>query len=121
MKSKTQVNKWMQNKTNSELVDTIFLAKKTENIELASEISMPARQLAAVNLTKINEAKADVIIVPGKVLSNGDMDKKKTVYALGFSEKAKEKLKKAGCKYDKLINVLKELKKGEKIKGEIVK
>ena len=121
MKSKTQINKWMQNKTNSELVETIFLAKKTENIELASEISMPARQLAAVNITKIAEAKSDTVIVPGKVLSNGDIEKKKTVYALGYSEKAREKLKNAGCEAYKILDGLKKLKGSEKLKGEIIK
>jgi large subunit ribosomal protein L18e len=121
MKSKTQINKWMQNKTNSELVDTIFLAKKTGNIEIASEVSMPARQLAAVNITQIAEAKEDTIIVPGKVLSNGEIEKKKTIYALGYSEKAREKLKKAGCETYKILDGLKKLKGSDKMKGEIVK
>lgn len=108
-------------KTNSELVNTIFAAKKTGNLELASEISLPTRQHAAVNIDRIAEAKSDVVIVPGKVLSNGEIKAKKTVYALAFSGVAKEKLKKAGCEVVKLIDALKKLKKGEKLKGEIVK
>ena len=72
--------------------------------------------------SKLNEAKEDVIFVPGKVLNSGEFTsgKKLKVYALGFSEKAKEKLKKAGCDCKLFIEVLKSLKKGDKLKGEII-
>lgn len=121
MKSKTQINNWMHKKTNTELVETIFLAKKTDNIQLASEISLPARQLAAVNLSKINESKSDVIIVPGKVLSNGEIKSKKIIYALSFSENARTKMKAAGCEFSTILEALKKMKKTEKLKGEIIK
>lgn len=116
-KSKTKVNVRMRNKTNSILEETIFLAKKNNLVEIASAISVPARKLAAVNLEKINHAKGDVIIVPGKVLSNGEIEKKVKVYALGFSKTAKEKLKKTGCEYK---TILEAIKKDSKLKGEII-
>jgi large subunit ribosomal protein L18e len=117
--SKTKINKRMNMKTNSVLVQTIFLAKKI-NQELASALSVPTRKQAKVNVGKLNQAKSELVFVPGKVLSSGEITKKMKVYALGFSKIAKEKLKKAGCEFDTIINVLKKVKKGEKLKGEII-
>jgi len=121
MIAKNKINDRMRKKTSSTLVETIFLAKKTNSIEVASAIAIPTRMQAKVNVGKIQESKGDTIIVPGKVLSAGDITSKKKVYALGFSETAKEKLKKAGCDFKTVLVALKELKKGEKLKGEIVR
>ena len=124
MISKIQINERMKRKTKTILEETIFLAKKN-NLELASELSVPTRQLAAVNLSKINEAKAEVVLIPGKVLSSGEIEaskgSKKRIYALGFSENAREKLKKSGIEFKTILEALKSLKKGEKLKGEILK
>jgi len=122
MISKTRINIRMKQKTNSILVETLFLAKKI-NPEIAAAIAVPARQQAKVNIGTFNKIKHETIIVPGKVLSSGEIEKGKKfkVYALGFSETAKEKLKKAGCETRTLHDVFKSLKKGEKIKGEIVR
>ena len=111
----------MRKKTNSILVETIFLAKKTNSVEVAAAVAIPTRMQAKVNVGKIQDTKGEVIIVPGKVLSAGEISAKKKIYALGFSEIAKEKLKKAGCEIIKLIDALKKLKKSEKLKGEIIK
>lgn len=120
MISKTQVNKRMKKKTNSILVQTIFIAKKI-NPEIASAISVSTRKQARVNVGRLNECKEAAAIIPGKVLSSGEIKKKIRVYALGFSEVAKEKLKKAGCEFKTILEALKEVKKGEKLKGEILK
>lgn len=115
--SKTKVNERMRNKTNSILVDAIFLAKKNKLLDLARALTVPARKQASVNLERINKAKGDSVIIPGKVLSNGEVTKKIKVYAMGISEKAAEKLKKAGCEFKTIIEAL---KKGEKLNGEIM-
>lgn len=117
--SKTKINERMKRKTNSVLVETLYLAKKI-NPELASALAVPTRKQAKINIGKLNDSKSDVIFIAGKVLSNGEITKKLKVYALGFSEVAKLKLKKAGCEYDTIINVLKKAKKGDKLKGEIL-
>lgn len=115
--TKTKINQRMQKKNSSVLVETIFLAKKNNLINLAKAISVSTRRQAKVSLEKINNTEAKEVIIPGKVLSNGEINKKIKVYALGFSEKAKEKLKKAGCEY-KII--LEALQKKEKLNGEIL-
>lgn len=120
MISKTTINQRIKQKTNSVLVDTIFLAKKS-NPEIAAAIAVPARNLAKVNIERLNNVKSEVVIIPGKVLSSGEIrNKKLKIYALGFSESAMEKLKKAGCECKTILEALK-AHKNEKIKGEIVR
>ena len=117
MKSKTQIEKQMQKKNNSELVETFMNAKKKDKwIEIAGIISGPRRKRINLNLDEINnQAKEkEKIIVPGKVLSQGEINKKIKVIALGFSEKAKEKLKKSGCEFS---NILTEIKSNPSAEG----
>ena len=64
--------------------------------DIAKRLEKPRRNYAAVNLSKINrysDAK-DTILVLGKVLSAGAIDKPVTVAALGFSKKAFEEISK---------------------------
>ena len=119
MKSKTKISKQALRKLNPELVETIRTAKKHKNWqEIASILSGPRRIKIAINLDKINKDSkvGDIIVVPGKVLSMGEVDKKIKVVALGFSEKAKEKLKKAGCQTLTILEEIKKNPKGEGIK-----
>jgi len=53
-------------------------------------------------------------LVVGKVLSSGNLDKKKKIVAWGASEKAIEKIKKAGGEFIKIID---EIKKNPKLNG----
>lgn len=117
MLSNTKIEQRLRKKTNAVLVETILLAKKPHP-EIASALSIPARMQAKINVEALNNSKSDVVIIPGKVLSGGELSKKMKVYALGFSEKAAEKLKKAGCEYK---TILEALKNGDKLKGEIIK
>jgi large subunit ribosomal protein L18e len=95
--SKTQITKRLQKKTNPDVVETIKLAKKKGLLELAKKLSAPRAQHKKINLEEINQLKEDKIIIVGKVLGNGILESKKQIIALGFSEQALEKLKKAGC------------------------
>ena len=66
--------------------------------DIAKRLEKPRRSYAAVNLSKINRYSApnDTILVPGKVLSAGVIEKPVTVAALGFSKKAFEKIRECG-------------------------
>ncbi len=113
MKSKTKISKQIEKKTNSELVETIKLAKKNKAwLEVASVLSGPRRNWSNLNLDELKEVKGDVVVA-GKVLSQGDVSKKKIV-ALKFSERAKEKLKKDGCDFK---TMLEEIKSNPEMKG----
>ena len=88
--------------TNTELRLLISELKKQENPifkRLAEDLSRPARQRRAVNLSRIdaNVNEKEVAVVPGKVLASGSLKKKIKIAALSFSESAKDKIKSAGA------------------------
>jgi large subunit ribosomal protein L18e len=117
MKSKSKIEKQLQRKTNSVLVETIIAAKKKEKwLGVADIVSSPRRNKKGVNISEIDEKtkEKEILVVPGKVLSQGEMSKKIKIAALGFSEKAKEKLLKAGCEVSDILN---EIKKNPEAKG----
>lgn len=116
MKSKTLIEKQLKKKSNSELVETIIAAKKKKAwIGVAAILAGSRKKQVNANLNELNKVKeGEVIVVPGKVLSQGNVDKKLKVVALGFSEKAKEKLLKSKSE---LSDILKEIKSNPEAKG----
>jgi large subunit ribosomal protein L18e len=110
MKSKTKISKQLERKSNSNLMNTILAGKKQEAwVEIAGILSGPRRKKICINLEEINkESKAgESVVVPGKVLSQGEIDKKLKVIAFSFSEKAKEKLLSAKCDVSYIIDEIK--------------
>jgi len=96
MKTKQTIVKQLKKKGNKELVETIILAKKAKEwIAIAEVLSSPSRQRIALNLDRINkEAKEEeIIIVPGKILSLGELNKKIKLVGLAASSEALEKIK----------------------------
>ena len=65
---------------------------------VAEDLERPTRQRRVVNIFKIDaySQDGDILIVPGKVLGEGDLTKKVTVVALSFSEQALSKINKNG-------------------------
>lgn len=118
-KTKTKIEKQLRKKNDPELVETIILSKKSPAWMKVSEIlSGSRRQAVSLNLGEINESSKDgeTVIVPGKVLSEGDVDKKIKIVAKGFSDKAKEKLSKANVETALIIEELKKNPQGEGIR-----
>ncbi|HOW36784.1 MAG TPA: 50S ribosomal protein L18e [Candidatus Pacearchaeota archaeon] len=110
MKSNTKINEQTKKKTNPELVGAIIAAKKNESWKRVAEIlSSPRKNKREENLTKINaEAKeGDVIVVPGKVLSMGELNKKIKIVALSFSKGAEEKILKANSTISTIVDEIK--------------
>lgn len=117
IKTKTQIEKQLKKKTNLNLVETIIAAKKNESWrEIAAILAGSRKNWTNVNLNDLNKKvkSNETLIIPGKVLSNGDINKKVKVVALGFSEKAKEKLLKAKCE---VLTILEEIKKNPTAKN----
>lgn len=117
MKSKSLIEKQIKKKTNTKLVETIILAKKNKEwLEVASILSGSRRKTMYFNLDEINEKVKDSekIIIPGKVLSQGEINKKIKIVAISFSEKAKEKLLKSSCE---ISYILDEIKSNPSAKG----
>lgn len=65
---------------------------------LAHDLKKPTRQRRIVNVYKIDKwaREGETVVVPGKVLNVGELNKKIDVAAFSFSEAAKEKIKKIG-------------------------
>lgn len=117
MKSKTKISKQLERKGNPDLMETILAAKKQEKwLEIAGILSGPRRENICINLDKINqESKAgEIVVIPGKVLSQGEIDKKIKIVAFNFSEKAKEKLLSAKCE---AVYIKDEIKSNPSAKG----
>ena len=62
---------------------------------IAKELEKSTRRRRAVNLSKIDKVAKDkeIIVVPGKVLGNGELKKDITIAAYEFSESANQKIK----------------------------
>ncbi len=119
VKTKTKIENQLIKKKNPELVATIILAKKNKKwLELASILSGPTRKQYSINLDEIEkQSKAgDIIVVPGKVLSVGEVKKKIRVAAINFSETAREKLLKSNCEVRLLKDEIKDNKDAKAVK-----
>jgi large subunit ribosomal protein L18e len=111
--------------TNINLQNLVHLLKKT-SIEhkvalwkrVALDLEMPTRIRRNVNLYKISKyTKAgETIVVPGKVLSLGELDKKITIAAFRFSKLAKDKIKKAGGSSVSISELVQKNPKGSKVR-----
>jgi len=112
--SKTKIEKKLSKKLNPELKKLVITLKKNKILEVADLLLLPKRKSISVNLDKINKEskEGDNIIVPGKVLSKGEINHKINIAAFRFSEEAKNKLLKANCKISNFL----EIKNGKIIK-----
>jgi large subunit ribosomal protein L18e len=111
--------------TNPQLIELIRLLKKESReqqagiwLDLAEYLSKSRSQRIAVNLSRINRntKRADMIVVPGKILGSGSINHALTVASFAASEKAKAKLAAAKAKYLSIPELLKKNPKGANIK-----
>lgn len=119
MLSKTKIKSNTRRKTSEELVETIRLAAKNPNwLPIAKTLSRSRRNYSAINLKDIdkNSAEGDTIIIPGKILSQGDITKKIRLCALSISKEARGKLKNTKSEFFHLMNEIKNNPKAEGIK-----
>ena len=117
MITKTQLGKRIYNKQNPVIAETILQCKKnTAWLNVGQIISGSRKNFAETNLGKIDEntKEGDIVVIPGKVLSQGEINKKIRIAALSFSETAREKLKESKSE---VITILEEIKKNPSAKG----
>ena len=118
MKSKTKIEQQMQKKTSVGLVKTILAAKKNKSwFKVAEILSGPRKNRVNLNLEEIDKQaeEGETIVLAGKVLSQGSVNKKMKIVALNFSEKAKEKLLKKGCEVSNIVDEIKKNPLGKEI------
>ncbi len=82
------------------------------------DLQKPTRQRRIVNVYKIEKYARDgeTIVVPGKVLSLGDLTKKVEVAALDFSDEARKKIEAAKGKTLSIQEVLKQNPEGKNVR-----
>lgn len=111
--------------TNPQLIELIGLLRKQSRekqapiwLDVADQLAKTRSARAAVNLGKINRntEKADVVVVPGKILASGVIDHPVTVASFEVSEKAKAKLEAAKVKYISITELLEKSPKGSNVK-----
>lgn len=84
------------------LIRELSLLGAKENVKLwkriAKDLSRSTRIRRSVNIDRIQRytRENEIALVPGKVLSDGELTKKITIAAYQFSAKAKEKINKTG-------------------------
>jgi len=85
---------------------------------VAELLSRPTRKRVEVNLSKLNKYTndGDIVVVPGKLLGYGMVNKKITVAAWRYSLNAKEKLEKSNIKILAIEDLLKANPKGSNVK-----
>ena len=109
MISNTSLKSRIVRKTNPSVKAILEVAMKEKSwLPLAQILSGPTNRHSSVNLSEINSAvKEGTVVVPGKVLSSGSLDKKVAVYALSFSSSAVEKLNKAKITHGLIMELIK--------------
>ncbi len=87
------------------IVDLEKKGKKVQKAvwkKLSQKLARPTRQRAEINVYRLSEIALKnagrVLVVPGKILSKGDVAGKIEVACFSCSKKAKEKIGKAGGK-----------------------
>ncbi len=87
-------------------------------IKIAEELSKRRRNKVEVNLGKINKYSRDgeTIVVPGKVLANGEIDKSITLVAYKFSDSALEKITEKKIKTMTFEELMKKNPKGSNVR-----
>lgn len=116
MKSKRLIEKQLKTKNDKELVDTVIAAKKNKNwYKVAEILASPRSNHKQINLDDLNKTDGKIVVVCGKVLSQGDVSRKMKVVAYKFSEKTREKLKKAGCETGTIINEIEKNKDAKEV------
>ncbi len=119
MKSKTEIKKRIENKTNPELVETIRFANKNNSWrKVVQKISESRRKARGINLEEINKnsKEGDTIVVCSKILGVGNLEKRIKICALHFSENARKKIKENKSEAVILIDEMKKNPKAEGVK-----
>ena len=112
-------------KTNPNLIALIYNLRKQsyeEEVgiwkEVAIKLEKPARNQAEVSLSHINNntVEGETVVIPGKVLSDGKLDHKVTIAALGFTKNAEAKIEKLGSEAISIAELAEANPKGSNVK-----
>lgn len=85
---------------------------------IVKNLKKPSRQRCSVNVYKIAQfaKEGEIVVVPGKVLSVGDLSKKVNVAALQFSAGARDKITNASGSVMTISELFKQNPEGKKVR-----
>ncbi len=85
---------------------------------IAKDLQRPTRIRRKVNLYKVEKhlRNGETALIPGKLLSLGNLTKEVEIAAYQASTQAKEKIQKAGAKFLTIQELMKKNPQGKKIK-----
>ncbi len=85
---------------------------------VAELLERPSRRRVVVNVSKINRyaRENEVVVVPGKVLGAGTIDKPVVVAAIAFSRSAIEKIKASGGRVLHILDLINENPRGSGVR-----
>ena len=88
----------IENKRLLALLNRLRKAKRPFWKRVKELLSLPRRKRVAVNISKINRfsTEGETVVVPGKVLGSGKLEKPVRVAAFAFSKTAKKLIEEAG-------------------------
>ena len=103
---------------NRVLIRTLWKTKRRIWRKLSKKLSGPRQNRVEANLYRINNKtqKDDTIVIPGKVLANGDLNHKLTIACLSCSKPAKKKIESSGSKLITIEELLEQNPKGTNVK-----
>ena len=116
-RSKTTIKQRADKKTNPELKILVDALKKSKFwMDAAYWLTRPTREMPEVNVEKLNKEtkEGETVVVPGKVLANGEMTHKITLAAFMISSTAREKMK--GSKIITIRELMESNKEGKGVK-----
>ncbi|NHI91707.1 MAG: 50S ribosomal protein L18e [Candidatus Lokiarchaeota archaeon] len=101
-----------------DLLIKLWSTKRRSWRTVAKKLSKSKKESIRVNLSKINKLtkENDIIVVPGKILGDGNLDHKLTLAAFSFSETTRNKLLQNKIKILTIEELLESNPKGSKIK-----
>jgi len=119
--SKTKIARRASKKTDLVLKRLIIEIKKSDSkfwLQVAKLLARPKRRVSGVNIKKINEIakENETVLVPGKVLGAGILEKPITLACYKISNNARQMLNKSKSKLISISELYKKNKDGEGIK-----
>lgn len=115
--SKNKIGKRLVRKRDPQIAEALLLAKNSPQwIKVAQRISNGRRKYASINLDQLDAETKDgeTVVVIGRVLGSGTLNKKIKLRAFGYSASAKEKL---GVDKIEMGTIAEEIKNNPDAKG----
>ena len=118
---KRRIEKRLKAKTDLKLKELVSMLEKSNNefwLKVARYLVRPRSKAIEVNLRKIDKEAndGDIVLVPGKVLGDGILNKKITIACYKASNNAKNKIEFSKSKLMSIAELYEKNKKGNGIK-----